>query len=56
MRTRPRFDDWAAEVKVHYQPELLNPAGIDRFMETAGSTIGIGDWRPRFGRFEATVI
>ena len=56
MRTRPRFDDWAAEVEVRYQPDLLNPAGIDRFMEVAGSVIGIGDWRPRFGRFETMVI
>lgn len=56
MRTRPRFDDWAAEVEVRYQPDLLNPAGVDRFMEVAGSVIGIGDWRPRFGRFDAMVI
>ncbi len=56
MRTRPKFDDWAAEVEVRYQPDLLNPAGIGRFMEVAGSVVGIGDWRPRFGRFEAMVI
>ena len=56
MRTRPRFDDWAAEVEVRYQPDLLNAAEIDRFMATAGSIVGIGDWRPRFGRFDTMVI
>lgn len=56
MRTRPKFESWAARVEARYQPELLNADEVDRFMETAGSMVGIGDWRPRFGRFETMVI
>jgi hypothetical protein len=51
MRTRPRFVLWGAEVSVKFIPSLLNPREIRSFFETAGEQIGIGDWRPRFGRF-----
>jgi hypothetical protein len=51
MRTRPRFDGWSAELKVKFQPSLLDADQVRRFLITAGEQIGIGDWRPRFGRF-----
>jgi hypothetical protein len=51
MRTRPRFDGWAAVVVVKFLPELLNAAEVQSFLVSAGEQIGIGDWRPRFGRF-----
>lgn len=51
MRTRPRFDNWAAEITVSYHPSLLNASDINKFLIVAGEQIGIGDWRPRFGRF-----
>lgn len=51
MRTRPRFDGWSALVVVKVLPDFVNTADIRRFLVTAGEQIGIGDWRPRFGRF-----
>lgn len=51
MRTRPRFNKWSAEVVVKFLPSLLNAKEIRDFLVTAGEQIGIGDWRPRFGRF-----
>lgn len=51
MRTRPMFAAWAAEVAVEFLPELLNAADVRGFLVTAGEQVGIGDWRPRFGRF-----
>jgi hypothetical protein len=51
MRTRPRFDQWAADVAVKFLPSLLNAKEVRDFLVTAGEQIGIGDWRPRFGRF-----
>ena len=51
MRTRPRFDGWSAEIAVKFLPNLLNAKEIKTFLITAGEEIGIGDWRPRFGRF-----
>lgn len=51
MRTRPRFDGWSADVIVKYLPSLLNEREVGGFLITAGEQLGIGDWRPRFGRF-----
>lgn len=50
-RTRPIFHEWQAVVKVTYEDELVNESQLDEWFEIAGSQIGIGDWRPRFGRF-----
>jgi hypothetical protein len=52
MRTRPKFDEWSAELNVKFLPSLLNAKEIRSFLVTAGEQIGVGDWRPRFGRFE----
>jgi hypothetical protein len=51
MRTRPIFRDWAAEVSVDFMPDQLNKSEIEEMVRTAGIVIGIGDWRPKFGRF-----
>jgi hypothetical protein len=52
IRTRPRFDEWATTVEVDYLPDQLNPGELADMMTVFGQAIGIGDWRPRFGRFE----
>lgn len=51
MRTRPRFDGWSANLVVKFLPSLLNAKEVKDFLITAGEQVGIGDWRPRFGRF-----
>lgn len=51
VRTRPRFNEWAAEVAVSFLPSLLNERDVKSFLVAAGEQVGIGDWRPRFGRF-----
>lgn len=51
MRTRPMFKAWSANLTIHYAPDLLNEADIINFVSVAGQQVGIGDWRPRFGRF-----
>ena len=51
MRTRPRFKQWAADITVEYLPGMLNAQDVRSFVVTAGEQIGIGAWRPRFGRF-----
>jgi len=56
MRTRPRFDEWSATVEVEFMPDLLNPADIASMMRTLGAYIGLGDWRPKFGRFTVEAI
>jgi hypothetical protein len=51
MRTRPHFSEWASTFVIKYIPTLLNAAEVRSFLVAAGEQIGIGDWRPRFGRF-----
>ena len=53
MRTRPMFKKWSAEPTITYDPDLLDEEMIHRWVDVAGSQVGLGDWRPRFGRFEA---
>jgi hypothetical protein len=51
-RTRPIFNEWAANVKVTYDDDVLNEAQLDEWFQIAGSIIGQGDYRPQYGRFE----
>jgi hypothetical protein len=52
MRTRPRFLTWATTIVVQYDSSLLNPNEVGEIVRRTGSEIGIGDWRPKFGRFQ----
>jgi hypothetical protein len=52
MRTRPRFPNWRAQVRATFLPSVLNEAEIRDLFAVAGFSVGLGDWRPRFGRFE----
>ena len=50
-RTRPIFREWAAVVRLHVEDEVTNAARVDEWMRIAGTQIGLGDWRPQYGRF-----
>lgn len=51
MRTRPRFPNWRADVTAHFLPTVLNRADVLDYFRIAGALVGIGDWRPRYGKF-----
>jgi hypothetical protein len=52
MRTRPHFKNWRTTFKVSINEQVANEAQLKRWLEDAGSYVGIGDWRPRHGRYE----
>ena len=52
MRTRPKFPVWEMKISVQYLPGIFNEEEIKEIMVIAGIQIGMGDFRPRFGRFE----
>lgn len=56
MRTRPIFHEWACEVAIDFLPGQLNRSEVEELAATAGSIVGIGDWRPKFGRFTASAL
>lgn len=51
MRTRPCFKEWTATVTVEYHPGIVDRDTVLRAAEYAGQVVGVGDWRPRYGRF-----
>lgn len=51
MRTRPMFKDWTASFPVSINTDIANPERLKQWLEKAGGLKGIGDWRPRYGRF-----
>lgn len=51
MRTRPKFDKWAANIELEYEDSMIDRDNVLRMFRTAGEQIGIGDRRPKFGRF-----
>lgn len=57
MRTRPKIPvGWKAEVVVKYDDSRLNKSDIEQAMRTVGEEIGIGAYRPRFGRFTVETV
>jgi hypothetical protein len=55
VRTRPTFQEWALEADGALDENDLNFADLQAIADRAGGLIGLGDWRPKFGRFTATV-
>jgi hypothetical protein len=51
MRYRPIFRKWSLVCEVAYNPEAMDRADILRCLRDAGEYCGIGDYRPKFGRF-----
>lgn len=51
MRCRPIFLRWAAQFEVSFMEDVLDRADLVRSLEEAGRRIGLGTYRPRFGRF-----
>jgi hypothetical protein len=56
MRTRPRFDSWNVDFKASFLPSLLSPSLIADIFAASGFARGIGDWRPKFGRFRVECL
>jgi len=58
LRHRPRFDKWALEFSILFDPDLLTAEQMRRIVDDAGSRVGLLDFRPEkkgsFGRFMVT--
>lgn len=55
-RCRPIFQDWKVHFTIVYDPEHLDPAQMTFCIENAGARVGLGDYRPRYGRFDAEIV
>jgi hypothetical protein len=48
MRTRPLFVPWGLKFTVQYLPDLDQ---VVKILDTVGRIIGLGDFKPKYGRF-----
>jgi len=51
LRTRPKFEQWALSTVFMVETTIVDIYSLTRYLETAGTTTGLGDYRPTFGRF-----
>lgn len=51
IRTRPIFRGWSCSFNLEFDPTLVSRSEIETALQRAGKAVGIGDYRPRFGRF-----
>ena len=56
IRTRPIFRRWSLVATAQFDPDVLNHRDIVEIADDAGKLVGIGDWRPKHGRFSAEVV
>jgi len=49
MRTRVILPHWCCRIDINFVEPLLNAKAITHLLNTAGFTMGIGDWRPQKG-------
>lgn len=52
MRCRPMFPKWSLTVPIILETSLLARDELLDIAHRAGKMIGLGDYRPRFGRFQ----
>jgi hypothetical protein len=56
MRCRPIFLSWATQFDIEFMEDVIDKGDLVRVVEEAGRRIGIGTYRPRFGRFGVEVL
>jgi hypothetical protein len=56
MRVRPMFRGWSADVTTHIDSTIVDVDTVRDWIEAAGRSKGIGDWRPKYGRFSVLSV
>lgn len=56
LRTRPMFPIWELTTKIVFDESVVEEQQVQASLEMAGRFVGIGDWRPRYGRFSVSKV
>ena len=56
LRTRPKFDEWSVDLTLIFDGEFMRRETLLDIVRLAGRRVGVGDYRPRFGRFMLSAI
>jgi hypothetical protein len=54
-RTRPIFNQWSVTAEGVFDENVIDLPVLAAIASRAGALVGLGDWRPKFGRFTAEV-
>lgn len=55
-RIRPMFMNWKCEFVAYYNPSIINLEDVKEAIIANGMQTGMGDWRPKYGRFNLAKI
>lgn len=55
-RYRPLFKEWTATCEIMFDQETIDRAQVLKCLTDGGMYCGVGDFRPKFGRFSVEVI
>lgn len=50
-RMRPIFREWSALLTLNIEETTINATRVEEWLRVAGTQVGLGDWRPQYGRF-----
>lgn len=53
IRIRPKFPTWEISFTAEFDGSVINQRDIIKAVEDAGRLVGLGDYRPKYGRFIA---
>lgn len=57
FRVRPMVPTgWSITFELQYDSSIIGRNALIKAMQDAGALVGLGDWRPKFGRFSVEVI
>lgn len=51
-KSRPKFNTWELEFDLSFDQDRISKETLQQILKEAGASKGIGDYRPKFGRFE----
>jgi hypothetical protein len=54
VRTRPTFPVWGLRFELTVNTEVIEMAHVEQAIQKAGMLVGLGDYRPKYGRFIVT--
>ncbi len=54
VRARPIFNKWELEFEMEYDPSVISKSQLKEILDYAGNRVGLGDFRPFYGRFIVT--
>lgn len=56
IRYRPVFREWSFHVDIVFDENIINLSDVVMCFQNAGRVVGLGDFRPMFGRYSVEVV